>query len=474
MRIGPLLPKPNSFLAILILAVGTAVAVALIPEEVQPKAALFWPSLALAVALGGVPIWISIQEPKRLFEAQHLLVLAPIYWLLLDSLQKVYDLEGISHREAVLAFVSIALFTFGVWLGVMGRSWPIPRLVHEAASMEVTSNTLFTISVMAFLLGMGKFAIPCGFDISVMLKALMANRWEAPWCRGALGGWNAFSDALQYFGYLLPAVTVTLASRLGWLNTRTIGSLLMAVIITVFMAQEGGRRNVGVMVGMAIICWVLMNKRVKSRQLTVIVVMCGLLLWLMQTMLTYRNTGFQSLVSAEERQAIEMRDYIHVDDNFYRLCQIVQFIPRDHPFVYGKFITYVLVRPIPRVFWPGKPTDAGFDIAEEQGLKGVSLSISVVGEMYMSGGLLAVLLGGWFYGRLAGMANQLLAQTKKIGAVILYGTMTMALFAGMRSFIDLILISYVIIAWVILSRMYQMAFGGSQTRLLAKKNRKAA
>lgn len=67
----------------------------------------------------------------------------------------------------------------------------------------------------------------------------------------------------------------------------------------------------------------------------------------------------------------------------------------------------------------------------------------------MSFGQFAVLLGGWFYGRLVGMANQLLAWTNKIGAVILYGTMTMALFAGVRSLLDLILISYVIIAWVV-------------------------
>jgi hypothetical protein len=195
------------------------------------------------------------------------------------------------------------------------------------------------------------------------------------------------------------------------------------------------------------------------RSIIIVLVATGLLLFVMQNMLAYRNTGFQAMLSPAEKQSIEKRDYLSVDDNYYRLCQVIQMIPRDHPFVHLKLITYVLVRPIPRVFWPGKPTDGGFDLAEEVGARGESLSMSVVGEMYISGGLFAVLLGGWFYGRLAGMANQLLTQTNKIGAVILYCTMAMALFAGMRSSIDLVLISYVIIAWVVLSRLYQIMRG---------------
>ena len=235
----------------------------------------------------------------------------------------------------------------------------------------------------------------------------------------------------------------------------------MAVIMTVFMAQEGGRRNVGVVLGMAIICWVLMHKRLAARSIIIILAASGLLLFVMQTMLAYRNTGFQAMLSPAERQSIEMRDYVAVDDNYYRLCQAIQLIHNDRPFVHLKFITYALVRPVPRVFWPGKPVGGGFDMADEEGLPGVSLSTSVVGELYMSFGLVAVLLGGWFYGRLAGMANQLLPYTNKFGAVILYSTMAMALFAGVRSLLDLILISYVIIAWVVLSRLYQMVRGDS-------------
>ena len=95
--------------ALLVLVVGTVAAVALTPAEVQPKEALFWPTLVMAVSLGLVPLLSSLKQPKRLFEAHHLLVLAPIYWLLLDSLQGAYDLEGVSRRDAMLLVMVMLL-----------------------------------------------------------------------------------------------------------------------------------------------------------------------------------------------------------------------------------------------------------------------------------------------------------------------------------------------------------------------------
>ena len=462
--VGPALQKISIAPALILLVVGTLVAIILTPKEVQPKEALFWPAIVMTFSLALVPVLVSLKDPKKIFEAHHLLVLAPIYWLLLDLLQGVYDMPGISRRDAVLAFVAIALFAGGIWLGVWGRPWQMPRIVRDTAALDVPAGTLFGITVIAFFLGMLTFAIPCEFNVEVMWNGLFAGRWSAPWDFG-MGGLDAFINVLQYFGYMLPALAVALAGRLGWLNMRTIIALLMAATMIAFMAQEGGRRNVGVMVGMAIICWVLMHKQLTTRGIIIVLVASGLLLSIMQIMLEYRGTGFQAMLSPAESGSIQKPEYVQVDDNYYRLCQTIQLIDNGRPYVYLKFITYVLVRPIPRVFWPGKPVDGGFDIADEVGVQGASLSMSVVGELYISGGLLAVLLGGWFYGRLAGMANQFLPEMNRIGAVILYGTMAMALFAGVRSLIDLVLISYVIIAWVILSRLYQMVKGGTHSKL---------
>src|SRR5207247_559528 len=126
---------------------------------------------------------------------------------------------------------------------------------------------------------------------------------------------------------------------------------------------------------------------------------------------------------------------------FYRLTQLIYILPEEHPFVYGKYFLWVAVRPVPRILWPNKPRDPGFDLPGYLGATGVSYSYSVVGEFYVAGGLLFVFFGGWLYGRLAGTASRLLEIQVGGGPLIMYCALLLALFAGVRSMIELVLMS---------------------------------
>ena len=212
---------------------------------------------------------------------------------------------------------------------------------------------------------------------------------------------------------------------------------------------------------MALVLWVLDQRRLRVKHLlTTVFAIVGLLIAL-QVMLEYRNVGLSVLVGQQEissgrsaKVQILEEQHLRVDDNFYRLCQIIQLIPDSYPFVYHKYIFYVIVRPVPRVFWPEKPVDPGFDLPTALGVEGVSLSYSVIGELYMSLGLIGIALGGWFYGRVASMASGLLARCTTQGALVIYSIVVMALFSGMRSILELILVSYVVLAWVSLAHLF--------------------
>lgn len=447
--------------ALVITGFATVVAMFLTPQNVVPRLALFWPALVMSAGLAIIPMIKAFSAPKQFFLSHYLLALAPIYWMLLDLLQGVYDLEGVAQKEARLAFLAIGLFAAAMWLGVMGRPWRLPQAVRQVSSLSLSPPAIFWAAVVAFGLAMLKYAIPCGFDAGVMYENLFVDRFSAPWADS--GGWNAFSYHLGYFGYLLPAFAVALGCRQGWLNARTLLTLGMASIMTAFMAQDGGRRNVGVVIGMGIICWVCLRKRFSVRSFVVVGLACAFLLGIMQFMHEYRNFGFQAAFSDQEDEPVQGSQFIRVDDNYYRLCQMIQLIPAEHPYVHLKYFGFVLVRPVPRVFWPGKPMDGGFSLADALGERGVSLTSTVIGEFYMSGGFLFILLGGWFFGRLAVMANQLMPQSDKTGAAILYCIMVMALFAGMRSLVDLVLISYVVLAWIVLCWLYTFWHGQRAT-----------
>lgn len=440
---------------------ATFVAVNLIPDRPEPEGALFWPALVLSLGLVIAPAAAALRQPKALLRAEHLLVMAPIYWLLLDLLQGAYSMAGIATTEIEQAFIAIGLFVCCLWLGSMGRPWPVPSFIRDSVSGELSQSVYFYLVIASFLLGIAKFAVASEFNAIAMFRSLGSGRWDAPWARGQLGGWDAFLDHLQYFGYLTSVLTVVVGRRAGWRNWRTIVSTVLSLIMALFLVQSGSRRVIGVVVGVALVFWVLVqDRRLKLKHAVAAVLTMGVLLLAMQVMLQYRNVGFTAAMNDPSVSADELpgSDYLHVDDNFYRLCQVIQLIPSTYPYVYHGHLVYALVRPIPRVIWPDKPVDAGFNLTEAVGDREVSYSCSVIGELYMSLGFFGVAFGGWLYGRFAALVNGMLTQSAGVGVVVMYSIGVMALFSGMRSLLELVLVSYVIVAWVVLSRLFRAQF----------------
>jgi oligosaccharide repeat unit polymerase len=457
----------TTLLAIFSISLGTATALLLIPQDATREGALFGSALAMSIGLSAVPAIALLRHPKAILRGEYLLSLAPIYWLLLDLLQGVYSMETIERAQIRQAFVGIGLFVVMVWVGALYRPWRVPSVVINAASQEFSLNAYFALAVISFVLGMLNFAIACNFNIAEMVYYVGQERWAAPWGRGQLGGWDAFLDHLQYFGYLLPVLTIVVHRYAGWCNVRTLLCIAMSIIMTLFLAQSGSRRVIGVVIGMALILWILGQARLRIKHVVQTLVSIAVLLLALQVMLEYRNVGLGALVgikneaidSAVEREQVFREQHLRVDDNFFRLCQVIQLIPASYPFVYHQYIVYVIVRPIPRVFWPDKPIDPGFDLPEALGVEGVSYSYSVIGELYMSLGFVGIAFGGLLYGRLSAFARGMLGRTHTLSALVMYSILVMALFSGMRSILELVLVSYVVLAWIALAKVFRTLMG---------------
>ena len=457
----PALTVRSTLLALIGTSVATGLAVLMVPDNAAEPGALIYPALIMSAGLAIGPVAAALRNPKALLRGESLLSIAPIYWLLLDLLQGVYPLDGIEAEDIRQAFIAIGLFVVMVWIGAARRSWRTPNVLIRSVSQEFSPSMYFALALACFFLGMLNFAVPCNFNVFEMVHYLGQERWAAPWGRGQLGGWDAFLDHLQYFGYLLPILSVVIGRRVGLRNPRTLICTALSIVMTLFLAQSGSRRVIGVVAGMALVLWILDQRQLRVKHLVTTVVVVLALLLALQVMLEYRNVGLSVLVGTgeltangfEKRQVLE-EQHLRVDDNFFRLCQIIQLIPKTHGFVYQDYLVYVLVRPVPRVFWPGKPVDPGFDLPTALGIEGVSYSYSVIGELYMSLGFIGIALGGWFYGRVSAFARGLLSRSTTQGALVIYSIIVMALFSGMRSILELILVSYVVLAWVGLSQLF--------------------
>jgi hypothetical protein len=425
-----------------------------VPNDVMPPGAVRVSALYMIIGLI-LPFLIKIWlKPYAVFDPINIAVAAPVYWALLDPLQGSYDLFGIRPDDVRMAFICIILYAAGVYSASIHKPWRLPRIVWQAARIELSARALFYIATLSFILAFLRFAIPSKFNLLLMWESLFVDRWSAPWGRGHVGGVDAFLDHMAYFGYILPTLVVLLARKKTWLHPLTKWALAYAVIITALLAQGGGRRVVGVVLGSAFVVWFLTAKKPSLGKLAIFALLAAVLLWLLQIMINFRNVGigvaFTEEVTPEERRM----EGIRVDDNFLRLCQIVHIIPHDVDHVGIQWLIWVLVRPIPRVLWPGKPLTPGFDLAEYLGHKDTSLSTSLVAELYMAFGLMGCLIGGWVIGRIAVTLRYIMQPDRPLGAQVIFGIGLLALFAGMRSGIELILMSYGILAWIGLIWLY--------------------
>jgi oligosaccharide repeat unit polymerase len=418
---------------------GTLATLIFFPAEPTPAGALFVPALILTGCIIVVPVMRALTGAPTKMNAENFVALGYVFWLLLDLVQGAYNLREASDQAIQLALIAIGLSSAAMWLGVAGRPWRLPRGFVELSTHPLDSKTIGRLVPICFILGMLNYLYAVGFDIPLMFSYLGEQRWAAPWGRAQLGGWGSFIDQMPYFGYVLPSLTALLIVRRGF-AIQTWVAIVLSAIMLAFLSQGGGRRLIGVTCGAAIIVWVQSQPTLNLRKVVAAGAAIVGLLWAMQFMLNIRTVGYQEFMFRGQSDY----DYLHVDDNFLRLAQIIQLVPAQHDYVYFQQLIFTAVRPVPRVFWPGKPVDPGFDLPSEVGMKGVSLSSSILGEWYLTYGWIAVILGAYLHGRLARSVNVL---NESNANPILFALAVMVLVSGMRSMQDLVIMSYALVAW---------------------------
>lgn len=446
------IPRPPFGLSVFGIVGGCLLGILLVPDHPSVPEDLRWASAVFATGMVLSPLWMAARAPVALLHPVALLLFGLVYWLLLDLVQARY-LPEVADMDAVRwAFVAIGLFAVGIVLAASRRAAPLPAAMLRAAMVRFSPALLFRVGLIAFFLSFLRFAIPADFDVVRMYDALFAARFAAPWSRGAFGGWDAFLDHLAYFGYLLPALSVLLyraESRLTW---RPFLLAALAILIGLFLAQGGGRRIIGALALSAGVVWVLTARHQGKALLSLMLFGLPALLMYLQYILMTRSTGIGATGAIGTRDLFE--GGIAVDDNINRLAQLIEIIPAYVPHVGFDWVLLILVRPIPRVLWPGKPEGLDFDLTTFLGMQNVSLTASVVGESYLAFGLIGCLAVGLVYGYLAGRLVRLLDLSAYSGALLMYVLGLIALFVGLRAAVEVLLFSYALLAWIALVSMF--------------------
>src|SRR5438093_2357701 len=361
-------------------------------------------------------------------------MLAVVIIVCAEPLQPSYS-SFADYETVSKTVLSIGLFATMVALGSCFSAMRIPRAIGEFASRDYSTTLLFQVVLSGTAVTVFSFAFAADFSLSGIIDGLLAPRFAAPWSRGQLGGWDAFRDFLGYFAYIVPTFTVLLAIRkASWLQPSVLISALCSLVNLAFLAQGGGRRIIVFILGSALLTWLhSRHRRLRNRHYIFVAALVLANVVFLDVLLTQRTVGFREF----SYTSMDFRG-LRVDDNFRSLSETLRIIPAEAEFVGFQHFWYVLVRPVPRVFWPSKPINSGFDLAAHLRARGVSLSITSIGEAYMSFGWLGVALGGLSFGWIARSWSQLVDHEYGLIGSALYAFGVMALFIGMRSMLYLV------------------------------------
>lgn len=438
----------SAVLACICIIASCLLVVATFPLDTVSPGALREPAAIFSVALL-LPTAITLfrHGVSSVLRAEAIIRLAIVYFLFLDIIQGLYPVEV--DRGAVLTvFVAVTVFVVALHLGTIGAPWRLPRTVVAAAGTSYSPERVLAASGVCFVVGTFYFVWSSSFDIGRVVAGLQAERFGAPWSRGSIGGWTAFIEHLAYFGYLLPSLTILMAlSQKRWLTWQVGLTTVFSLLFLPFIIQSGGRRLVGVCVGAAFFTWLCsVRKRLTIVHIGISVFFVLASLILMELMLSTRSTGLKYSESFNEIQSVR------VDDNFLRFSQIVDIIPRFHPHVGFDWVVWVIARPVPRVFWPNKPLRPGFDLAAYLSSQADSLTATSISEWYMAFSWVGLIVGGYLYGRLCAFWSQLLEYDFPPAGTIMYSLGLLALFLSIRGQLELILMSYPLLAWIALNR----------------------
>lgn len=430
---------------------GWAGAVLLIPEiDYYQPGQLIPAGIVMSLGLLAGPVYAALTRPDSLFRLEYVLVFGLFYWVILDAAQGAYGFLGVSRATLVATFSGVALFAVTIWIGSFLMSLSPVRL-SPGATDTVDVRFLFWAALACFFLGMLRVLLACKFSPLCIASQIFVPRYESAWHQANIGNFDTLLVRLKNFGYLVLPLAATLyhlERRVSW---RVILLLVLGLVFLLILIQGGGRRQVGMVLGMTGLVWILLNRPARLKDFIVMAIMASVILVLMEFMHTWRYQGLGEAKLAESGEVSYMtrERLIRVDKNLLFLSHVMERVPERYPHTGVTGIEYILTAPIPRALYPGKPVHRGFPLTQILQLRvgpGWSWTVSAVGDFYLIGGFFAIACGGLFFGVLANLGSRLLRGGTTVRNVMLYSVIALTLFIGLRAVHEITITGFAVLA----------------------------
>jgi len=440
---------------------GTLAAILLLPDDYYEPGQLRVSALLLSLGLLSGPVLSSSTDIRAWLRAESVLMVGLIYWLLMEPLGSGYTAYELTRAGVIKGFSLIGLFAVMILIGSkLANTWHNSFSRVSSPTQDFSASWLYNALLVCSALGFLSRLIPCGFSPSCLVDGLLSERGVGAWNRGVIGGSGAFALHLAYFGYLTLPLTVAFHHRIGRIDFRVVIGFLLSILFLLFLMKDGGRRLAGMVLGSGLLTWLLLQPRISLKQILIGFAMGVAILALMELMFIFRTETGGVISNFFNGRALgfnPLRSGLRVDNNFEFFVKTLDLIPEFKRFVGWSAILYWLVRPIPRVFWPDKPIGPGISLPFELNQywsDNFTLTISAIGDWYISYGVVSVTVAALITGFLAGKLG-LVWLGPTVRQKLLYSLGLMCLFISLRNYLELILMSYPLLALYFLGKLSQ-------------------
>jgi hypothetical protein len=317
----------------------------------------------------------------------------------------------------------------------VGRHLVAHRLPSErfATSAQLSPKQMIAAFTLAFILGYFYIFLAVNFDPFEAIRQMQWPRFSQSWTRGQLGGWHDLLNEVGALIYLLPPLGGAILAQRKRYSAASVLFVLAVLALTFFMGFTGGTRNV-LLTYMITFCaaYLMLGPRLTWKRLILMGAPAIALSWLA----AYYMIEARTFGVADYDFEVQRPSHFSIDYGLVNVSRLTEVFPFPHSFLGLEIPINGLIRPIPRAVWPGKPIGLSESIEDALGARGLTLAATYVGEFYMAGGILAVLLISLAFGALGAAWNRMGTNLQSNIRLILFASGFFAAGILMRSYLS--------------------------------------
>ncbi|MDX2212465.1 MAG: O-antigen polymerase [Oculatellaceae cyanobacterium bins.114] len=416
------------------LLMGIILAYMLYPSGETPSEMARVTAIAIGIAFLASVFFDGRKGLYNLFRTD-LLCLIGIYGLTLaeflfpqDDFNRIVEVMGTAHAlDAVL---------LGITGLTLGRHLVTTKPIRsDRINLEISNATLFRTIVVCAFMGYLYMLISVQFNPLALIDGMLGPRFSEPWTRGRLGSWSSLLTELNLLCYAIPPLTGVIWNRRQFFSRVQILIVLAIFALVMFQGFSSGTRNIFIAYVATFLMGYLLTLRVNNFRNTILPILVAVFISLFASyhMLEFRTMGLRNYIVNQVYAGDTVRQTLAVDYNLVSLAPVIDAFPDKHPFLGFEIISWALIKPVPRAFWPGKPEGLSVSIEELTGAKGWTVATTYLGESYMMAGWLGVIGMSLLFGALAAWWNRMAIQGQSDYSLVVYALGFFAAGITMRS-----------------------------------------